>query len=135
MGAGETPRYPPLVPPSPFSMETRKRRRRRVCYGKVSPWSETVSGVSAGSELPLPGEEAREGGRSLATYIYILSLFFFPGLIIFYSSSTYLHPSSLLPPPSPGLSAEMRLCALIPSRALKQNPAPRRRQRLGAPRH
>lgn len=32
----------PSSSPPPFSMETRKRRRSRVCYGKVSPWSETV---------------------------------------------------------------------------------------------
>lgn len=46
-------------PPPPFSMETRKRRRSRLCYGKVSPWSETVWGVCAGSELPVQG---RGGG-------------------------------------------------------------------------
>lgn len=122
--------YPccPSVPPGPpaLSMETRKRRRSRVCYGKVSPWAETVSGVSGGSELPVSGEEAgREGGRSYATYI-------FPPP----SSWSYFIPEARTstPPPSPGWSAEMRLCALIPSRALKQNPLPRSRQRLGAPR-
>lgn len=61
---------PSSSPPS-FSMETRKRRRSRVCYGKVSPWSETVSGVSAGLELPVSGEGRRQAGRSLATYICI----------------------------------------------------------------
>lgn len=67
----------PSSSPPPFSMEIRKRRRSRVCYGKVSPWSETVSGVSAGSELPVSGEGRRQAGRSLATYIYKY-IFFFP---------------------------------------------------------
>lgn len=64
---GKLPLTHPSSPPPPFSMETRKRtrrrRRRRVCYGKVSPWSETVSGVSAGSELPVSGEGRRQAGR------------------------------------------------------------------------
>lgn len=82
----------PSSSPPPFSMETRTRRRSRVCYGKVSPWSETVSGVPAGSELPVSGEGRRQAGRSLATYTCIH--IFFPRLILFYSSSTYLYPSS-----------------------------------------
>lgn len=61
----------PSSSPPPSSMETRKRRRSRVCYGKVSPWSETVSGVPAGSELPVSGEGRRQAGRSLATYTCI----------------------------------------------------------------
>lgn len=73
----------PSSSPPPFSMETHKRRRSGVCYGKVSPWSETVSGVSAGSELPVSGEGRRQAGRSLATYTCIF--FFFPlDLILFH---------------------------------------------------
>lgn len=118
----------PSPSPPPFSMETPKRRRSRVRYGKVSPWSETVSGVSAGSELPVSGEGRRQAGRSLATYT---NNFFSPAWSYFIPAARISTPP---PPPSPGWSAEMRLCALIPSRALKQNPAPRSRRQLGAPR-
>lgn len=148
MEARETPHYSPL---RPFPWKLVKGGGGGVSYGKVSPWSETVSGVSAGLGLPVSGEGRRQGERDLATYvcmciihihIYIHTYVYIyksppsppSDLILFQQNiSPPLLPPSLLPPPSPGWSAEMRLCALIPSRALKQNPAPCSRRRLGAP--